>query len=231
MPTPLDIFLVHGAFADASSWSHVIPILQATGHRTIGVQLPLSSVEDDAQSIGRALEGSPRALLVGHSYGGLVISEAGRDNPNVAGLVYIAAIALDEGEAALPFLSAYPVESAEHYQSDSGGFLVVDRERFPRDFAADVPLQAAQVLAATQKPVSASGFNTPVGAPAWKTLPSWYQISEQDAMIHPDAQRFMAGRANSQMLSLPCSHASMIAHPTAIAEFILSAARSLNERL
>lgn len=154
----------------------------------------------------------------------------GRQNPSVAGLVYIAAIALDEGEAALPFLGGFPsLPSSEHYQPDSGGFLIVDREQFPQDFAADVPLQAAQVLAATQKPVSGEAFNTPVGAPAWKTLPSWYQVSEQDGMIHPDGQRFMARRAGSQVLLLPCSHASMVSHPTAVAEFIIAAARSLGQ--
>jgi len=226
---PIDIFLVHGAFADASSWSHVIPILQKTGHKTIGIQLPLTSIEDDTQAVGRALEGSQSALLVGHSYGGLVISEAGREFPSVKGLVYVAAIVLDEGEAALPFLSKYPVESMQHYQPDSGGFLIVDREHFSKDFAADVPEEMGAVMAATQKPVSASGFNTPVGAPAWKTLPTWYQISGQDGMIHPDAQRFMAQRAKSQTISLPSSHAPMISHPTALAEFILGAARSLGD--
>lgn len=226
---PIDIFLVHGAFADASSWSHVIPILQKTGHKTIGVQIPLTSLGDDVQTVGRALEGSQSALLVGHSYAGLVISEAGRDFPVVKGLVYIAAMAMDEGEAALPVLSKYPVESMQHYQPDSGGFLIVDREQFPKDFAHDVPEEISTVMAATQKPVSASGFNTPVGAPAWKTLPTWYQISEQDGMIHTDAQRFMAQRAGSQTISLPSSHASMVSHPTALAEFILGAARSLGD--
>jgi len=226
---PIDILLVHGAFADASSWSHVIPILQKAGHHTIGVQIPLTSLEDDVKTVGRALEGSQNALLVGHSYAGLVISEAGREFSAVKGLVYIAAIVLDEGEAALPFLSKYPVESVQHYRPDSGGFLIVEREHFPRDFAADVPEETARVMAATQKPVSASGFNAVVGAPAWKTLPTWYQISEQDGMIHSDAQKFMANRAGSQTISLPSSHASMLSHPTAIAEFILGAARSLGD--
>jgi len=226
---PIDIFLVHGAFADASSWSHVIPILQKTGHKTIGVQIPLTSLGDDVQTVGRALEGSQSALMVGHSYAGLVVSEAGRDFPSVKGLVYVAAIVLDEGEAALPLLSKYPVEAAQHIRPDSGGFLIVDREFFPKDFGADVPEEISSVMAATQKPLAASCFNTPVGAPAWKTLPTWYQISEQDGMIHPDTQRFMAQRAGSQTISLPSSHASMVSHPTAIAEFILSAARSLGD--
>jgi len=226
---PIDIFLVHGAFADASSWSHVIPILQKTGHKTIGIQIPLTSLDDDVQAVGRALEGSQRALLVGHSYGGLVVSEAGREFPSVKGLVYVAAIVLDEGEAASPFLSKYPAESAQHYQLDSGNFLMLDREHFPQDFAHDVAEEISSVMAATQKPVSMVAFSVSVGPPAWKTLPTWYQISEQDGMIRPDAQHFMAERAKSQTISLPSSHASMVSHPTALAEFILGAARSLGD--
>jgi pimeloyl-ACP methyl ester carboxylesterase len=220
-----NIVLVHGAWADGSSWSKVIPILEGAGHRMIAVQLPLHSLADDVDTVKRAvaLVGGP-TILVGHSFGGFVITNAGYNNQNVTGLVYVSAFAPDEGESAVNFV---PVESLPPglLVIDSGGFAYLNPEMFPQAFAQDVNTTEAETLAVVQKPAHQSLFTEPSGPPAWKQLPTWFEVSEGDHIIPPDAQRMFAQRMNATTISLNSSHASPVSHPDEIAQLILDAAR------
>jgi pimeloyl-ACP methyl ester carboxylesterase len=220
-----NIVLVHGLWADGSSWSKVIPTLQNAGHRVIAVQLPLHSLADDVATVNRAvaLLGGP-TILVGHSFGGFVITNAGYNNPNVTGLVYVSAFAPDEGESAVNFV---PVESLPPglLVFDSGGFAYLNPEAFPQAFAQDVNTTEAETLAVVQKPAHQSLFTEPSGPPAWKQLPTWFEVSEGDHIIPPDAQRMFAQRMNATTISLDSSHASPVSHPDEIAQLILNATR------
>jgi pimeloyl-ACP methyl ester carboxylesterase len=220
-----NIVLVHGGWADGSGWSKEIPILTAAGHKVIAVQLPLHSLSDDVATVKRAVEhvGGP-AILVGHSYGGAVITNAGYNNPNVKGLVYIAAFAPDEGQSLSNFAdpSKFPKEL---FIVDSGGFIYLNPKIFRENFAQDVDPAEADIMAIAQKPFHQSDFVAKSGPPAWKQLPTWYQISTADHMISPDVQRMFAQRMNATTISLPASHASYVSHPNEIAEFILNAAK------
>jgi pimeloyl-ACP methyl ester carboxylesterase len=220
-----NIVLVHGGWADGSGWSKEIPILTAAGHKVIAVQLPLHSLSDDVATVKRAVEhvGGP-AILVGHSYGGAVITNAGYNNPNVKGLVYIAAFAPDEGQSLSNF--ADPLKfPKELFIVDSGGFIYLNPKIFRENFAQDVDPAEADIMAIAQKPFHQSDFVAKSGPPAWKQLPTWYQISTADHMISPDVQRMFAQRMNATTISLPASHASYVSHPNEIAEFILNAAK------
>jgi pimeloyl-ACP methyl ester carboxylesterase len=220
-----NIILVHGLWADGSSWSKVIPILKNAGHRVIAVQLPNHSLADDVATVKRAVElvGGP-TILVAHSYGGFVITNAGYNNPNVTGLVYVAAFAPDEGESTGTFV---PVESLPPglLVFDSGGFAYLNPEMFHEAFVQDVNATEADILAVVQKPAHQSLLTEPSGPPAWKQLPSWFQVSESDRIIPPDAQRMFAQRTNATTISLNSSHASPVSHPDEIAQLILDAAR------
>jgi pimeloyl-ACP methyl ester carboxylesterase len=223
--TKTNIVLVHGLWADGSSWSKVIPILQNAGHRVIAVQLAEHSLAEDVATVKRAIElvGRP-VTLVGHSFGGFVISNAAYNNPNVTGLVYASAFAPDEGESAVNFV---PVESLPPglLVFDSGGFAYLNPEMFPQAFAQDVNATEAETLAVVQKPAHQSLFTEPSGPPAWKQLPTWFEVSEGDHIIPPDAQRMFAQRMNATTISLNSSHASPVSHPDEIAQLILDAAR------
>ena len=220
-----NIVLVHGLWADGSSWSKVIPILQNAGHRVISVQLPNHSLEDDVATVKRAIDlvGGP-TILVGHSFGGFVITNAAYNNPNVTGLVYVSAFAPDEGESAVNFV---PVESLPPglLVFDSGGFAYLNPEMFPQAFAQDVNATEAKTLAAVQKPAHQSLFAAPSGPPAWKQLPTWFVVSEGDRIIPPDAERMFAQRMNATTISLNSSHASLVSHPDEVAQLILDAAK------
>jgi pimeloyl-ACP methyl ester carboxylesterase len=220
-----NIVLVHGLWADGSSWSKVIPILQNAGHRVIAVQLAERSLADDVATVKRAIDlvGGP-TILVGHSFGGFVITNAGYNNQNVTGLVYVSAFAPDEGESAVNFV---PVESLPPglLVLDSGGFAYLNPEMFPQAFAQDVNATEAKTLAVVQKPAHQSLFTEPSGPPAWKQLPTWFEVSEGDHIIPPDAQRMFAQRMNATTISLNSSHASPVSHPDEIAQLILDAAR------
>jgi pimeloyl-ACP methyl ester carboxylesterase len=220
-----NIILVHGGWADGSGWSKEIPILTAAGHKVIAVQLPLHSLADDVATVKRAVEhiGGP-TILVGHSYGGAVITNAGYNNPNVKGLVYIAAFAPDEGQSLSNFAdpSKFPKEL---FIVDSGGFIYLNPKIFRENFAQDVDPAEADIMAIVQKPFHQSNFVEKSGPPAWKQLPTWYQISTADHMISPDVQRMFAQRMNATTISLPASHASYVSHPNEIAQFILDASK------
>jgi pimeloyl-ACP methyl ester carboxylesterase len=220
-----NIVLVHGAWADGSSWNKVIPILQNAGHNVIAVQLPEHSLADDVETVKRAIEhiGGP-AILVGHSYGGAVITDAGYNNPNVTGLVYVAAFAPDEGQSLSNFVDLAKLPK-DLLIFDSGGFVYINPAMFPGAFAHDIDPAEAAVMAIVQKPINQSVLGEKSGPPAWKQLPTWYQISEGDHMIPPDAERLFAKQMNATTLSINSSHASPVSHPEEIAQLILNATK------
>ena len=220
-----NIILVHGAWADGSSWSKVIPILQNAGYRVIAAQLPLHSLADDVDTVKRAIDlvGGP-TILVGHSYGGFVITNAAYNNPNVKGLVYIAAFVPDVGESLSNFIDPTKLPQGL-LVFDSRGFGYINPEMFSQAFAQDINSTEATIMASVQKPINQSVLGEKSGPPAWKQLPTWYQVSEGDRMIPPDAERQFAQRINSTTISINSSHASLVSHPDVIAQFILNATR------
>ena len=224
-----NIVLVHGAFADGSSWNRVIGLLQARDYNVTAVQQPLTSLEEDV-AITRhilSMQQGP-AILVGHSYGGVIITVAGNE-PNVSGLVYVAAFAPDQGENIADLKSKYaPAPGSAHVQPDDQGYVWIERTAFPEFFAGDVDLQEARVMAAVQMP-----WKVPAGRisnPAWRSRPSWFQISERDLMINPELQHFMAKRIGAKTVSLDASHASAVSHPREIADLIMDAANSTAQK-
>jgi pimeloyl-ACP methyl ester carboxylesterase len=220
-----NIVLAHGLWADGSSWSKVIPILKNAGHRVIAVQLAAHSLADDVATVKRAIDlvGGP-TILVAHSFGGFVITNAAYNNQNVTGLVYVSAFAPDEGESAVNFV---PVASLPPglLVFDSGGFAYLNPERFHEAFVQDANATEAETLAVVQKPAHQSLFTEPSGPPAWKQLPTWFEVSENDRIIPPDIQRKFAERMNATTISLNSSHASLVSHPDEIAELILNATK------
>src|ERR687898_636872 len=220
-----NIVLVHGLWADGSSWSKVIPILENAGHRIIAVQLPLHSLADDVATVKRAIDlvGGP-TILVGHSYGGFVITNAGYDNQNVTGLVYVSAFAPDEGESTATFVDVATLPPGL-LVFDSGGFAYLNPEMFHEAFIQDANATEAETLAIVQKPAHQSIFVEKSGPPAWKQLPTWFEVSESDHIIPPDVQRNFAKRMNATTISLNSSHASLVTHPDEIAELILNATK------
>lgn len=225
-PQPVkNIVLVHGAFADGSSWAKVIPILQAKGYNVTAVQNPLTSFGDDVAATQRvlALQDGP-VILVGHSWGGVVITEAGVD-PKVVGLVYVAAFGPEEGEAVGELGKAYPPPPAFAAPIvDKQGFMSLPTDAVVKHFASDLPTNEARVVAATQGPIAVSAFATKVSAAAWKTKPSWYIVSKQDGAIAPDEERFFAKRMKATTTELNTSHVPMLSQPKAVAAVIMDAA-------
>jgi pimeloyl-ACP methyl ester carboxylesterase len=227
--TNMNIVLVHGTYVDGSSWGKVIPILQNAGHKVIAVQLPLHSLADDVATVKRAIDlvGAP-VLLVGHSYGGFIITNAAYNNPNVKGLVYVAAIAPKQGQSLGNFLDFTKFPKG-FLVFDNGGFVYINPKMFGQALAQDTDPAQAKVLATEQKPFSKSILAEKSGPPAWKQLPSWYQVSENDHAIPPDAERMFAKQINATTISLPSSHASPLSHPNEVAQLILNAANSLTK--
>jgi pimeloyl-ACP methyl ester carboxylesterase len=224
----MNIVLVHGTGVDGSSWSKVIPILQNAGHKVIAVQLPLHSLSDDIATVKRAIDliGAP-VILVGHSYGGFVITNAAYNNPSVKGLVYVAAFAPNEGQSLGNFIDASKLPKG-FLVFDSGGFIYINPAMFHQAVAPDTDPAQTKVLAAAQKPYNKSILTEKSGPPAWKQLPSWYQVSENDSLIPPDAERMFAKQINATTISLPSSHASPLSHPNEVAKLILDAANSIS---
>ena len=221
----MNIVLVHGFWADGSSWSKVIPILEGAGHRVIAVQLPLHSMADDVATVKRAVDlvGGP-TILVGHSYGGFVITNAAYNNPNVTALVYIGALVPDEGQSPSDFFDVTKLLKG-FLITDSAGFLYINSTQFHDMFAQDVNSTEASIMAAVQKPAKQSILAEKSGPPAWKQLPTWYEVSENDRMIPPDAEPQFAKQINATTISLSSSHVPMVSHPKEIAGLILDAAK------
>jgi pimeloyl-ACP methyl ester carboxylesterase len=224
-----NIVLVHGLWADGSSWNKVIPILQNAGHKVIAVQLPLHSLADDVATVKRAIDlvGGP-TILVGHSNGGFVITNAAYNNQNVTGLVYVAALGPDEGETPTTdvAVSTFPPGLLV---PDSGGFFYLNPEMFHEAFIQDANASEAETLAVVQKPPHQSYLTIPSGPPAWKQLPSWFAVSDGDHIIPPDVQRDYAKRMNATTISLNSSHASLVTHPDEVAELILNATKGVTK--
>lgn len=223
-----NIVLVHGAFADGSSWAKVIPLLQAKGLNVIAVQNPLTSFTDDVAATKRAIaQADGPVLLAGHSYGGMVISEAGKD-PKVAGLLYVAALVPEEGQnvndvnAAMP-----PTAVGPEFKLSPEGFLSLSLKGINEFFAQDLPAEERKVIYATQVTWAASATEEKVYSPAWKTKPSWYIVAAKDGMINPDLERFKAKLIKATTLELPTSHVPMVSTPDKVADFIIKAAGSL----
>jgi pimeloyl-ACP methyl ester carboxylesterase len=234
MPDPANnkpsIVLVHGAFADASSWQKVILGLEGKGFVVTAVQIPLRSLADDIATTARVLEAqSGDVVLVGHSYGGAVITGAGAGSSKVKALVYVSAFAPDAGEVLSALIATQsPPLLLTSLVPDSAGFLCVDRTKFREVIAADVTDSEAAVLAATQKPLAGAIFGESVSAAAWKTIPSWYIVSSQDNGINPDLERFMAKRMKAQVTELAASHVPFISRPAEVTEVIEAAAGAVS---
>jgi pimeloyl-ACP methyl ester carboxylesterase len=224
-----NIVLVHGAWADGSSWSGVVEQLQADGFEVRAPQFPLNSLAEDVARLRQVLDfqGGP-TIVVGHSYGGQIITALGADAPNVVGLVYIAAFALDEGESLGALLAQGPVTPAlAHLFTDSRGFGWLSEDDFVDHFAADVERTRARVLYAVQQPLASSAFTDVMGVPAWKSLPSWYLVAENDEALPPDAERQFAARMGATSVEIPSSHVAMLSHPTEVAELVEKAAEAV----
>ena len=219
------IVLVHGAFADGSSWSKVIPILQHDGYTVIAVQNPLTSLDADVETTKRALamQTGP-VVLVGHSYGGAVITQAAAGNANVKALVYVAAFAPEVGEPIGAFGQQYPAPLGAALKQDPSGFLYIDPVKFHEVFAADLPVAETNVAAAVQKPIIGSVFGASVTEAAWKTIPSWYLVSQDDKAINPDLERFYAKRMKAKTTEVKASHVAFLSHPAVVAKVIEEAA-------
>jgi pimeloyl-ACP methyl ester carboxylesterase len=226
------VVLVHGAFADSSSWNGVIAVLQRDGYPVIGVANPLRDLAGDATYLSSILDTLPGpVILVGHSYGGAVITDAATGHANVKALVYIAAFAPDQGESGLAILGQFPgsqLPPALVVRPFPGGQdAYINQADFPQIFAADVPAEQARLMAAGQRPVALAAFAEPSGVPAWKTIPSWYLVAGADHAIPPAAEQAMADRAHAHTVVVPgASHAVLVSHPEATAELIESAARA-----
>jgi pimeloyl-ACP methyl ester carboxylesterase len=226
MSTPLaSIVLVHGAFVDGSGWAGVHRILRSRGFEVIVVQHPTVSLADDVAITRRAIaSASGDVVLVGHSYGGVVITEAGMD-PKVKSLVYIAAFAPGRGESVASILAEVPPNSAAPpILPPQDGLLLLDKSKFHAAFAADVPSDVAQFMADSQLPWGTGALSGIIISPAWQSKPSWYLVTQNDNMIPPDGQRAMAGRIGATTRVLPGSHAIYIANPQAVAALIEEAA-------
>ncbi len=228
MKQPVTIILVHGFWGAAAHWSRVILTLSRLGYPAIkAVELPLTSLADDAERTRKmiAQEAGP-VLLVGHSYGGAVITEAGRQ-ANVIGLVYIAAFAPDAGESPGAITQQHLPEAAANLQPDSDGYLWLKADKFHESFCQDLTADEALVMAVTQKAPLASTFGDSVSTPAWKDKPSWYQISSADRMIDPANQERMAARLGARkIITLAASHASLASQPAEVTALIHEAAQT-----
>jgi pimeloyl-ACP methyl ester carboxylesterase len=221
-----NIVLVHGAFADGTSWSRVIPLLEAKGFKVTAVQIPLTSLAADVATTRRILAKQPGpTILVGHSYAGIVTTEAGTA-PNVVGLVYVSSYGPAEGESHDDLVKRYPPPlGAAGIVLDGDGFLWIARDKFRETFAHDVDVPQALIMAAVQKPVAkVPCWSVPVSAAAWKSKPSWFLRSTDDHLINPDLQRFMAARMGATTVSVASSHASLVSHPLETANLITTAA-------
>ena len=223
------VLLVHGAWADGSSWSKVIPLLEAKGLRVVAVQIPLTSFADDVAATQRAiaLEDGP-VLLVGHSYGGAVITEAGND-PKVAGLVYVSAVAPDNGQSTFALISSVATPIGSELRPDQNGFVKVTPKGIAEDFAQDLSPKEIELLTATQIPTNVAALKADVSAPAWKSKPSWYMVAANDRTISPEVEAAQARKIGATTTTVQSSHVIMLAQPSRVADVILEAAKSVSK--
>src|SRR5277367_5258813 len=223
-----NVVLVHGAFADGSGWDAVAKILEKDGYAVSVAQPPETSYADDQKYTKAAIDamGGP-VVLVGHSYGGSIITEAGNDT-NVSALVYIAALALDDGESCASIEQALP-QASKAFTPDSNGNWWIEQDHFAADFAADVPSDVSHYMAISQVPISTDSFTHKVTSPAWKTKPTWYMVATEDRSINPDQERMMAKRANAKTVEVNASHVAYMSHPKETAKLIEDAATSAHD--
>jgi pimeloyl-ACP methyl ester carboxylesterase len=218
-----NVVLVHGAFADGSGWKAVAEILEKDGYAVSVVQPPETSYAEDVKYTRTAIDamGGP-VVLVGHSYGGSIITEAGND-PHVATLVYIAAFALDEGESCASIEQAVP-QASKAFKPDSSGNWWIEQEHFAADFAADIPAAESHFMAISQVPISTDSFTHKVTNPAWKSKRTWYMVASSDRSINPEQERMMAKRAHATTVEVNASHVAYMSHPKEAAKLIEEAA-------
>jgi pimeloyl-ACP methyl ester carboxylesterase len=224
-----NIVLVHGAWADGSSWNSVIQRLQPDGYNVTAPQFPESSLDAD---VGRLREVLTRqdgpTLVAGHSYGGQIITALGTDAPNVAGLVYIAGFGLDEGESIGGLLAQGPPTPAlAHLDVDAQGFAWLPEDDFVNHFAADVEPATARAMYAVQQPLAWSALDEVMGVPAWKSQPSWFLVADGDQAIPPDAERQFAARMGATTVEIPTNHVAMVSHPDDVVQLIETAAEAV----
>lgn len=226
----MNIVLVHGAWADGSCWSEVIEQLQANGHTVTAPQFPLTALATDVARLRQVLvRQSGPTLLVGHSFGGQIMTALGTDAPNAVGLVYIAGFGLDEGESIGALLAGGPPPpGVAHLDVDSSGSAWLPEDDFLQHFAADVPPVKARVMFAAQQPLAFAAFEDVMGAPAWKSLPSWYMVAASDEVIPPDAERQFAQRMGAVTVEAASSHVAMVSHPDEVVDLIETALKGVD---
>jgi pimeloyl-ACP methyl ester carboxylesterase len=229
MATLPNIVLVHGAWADGSSWSAVAERLQADGYTVTAPQFPLTSLADNLARLREVLvrQHGP-TLVAGHSYGGQIITALGSDAPNVIGLIYIAGFGLDEGESIGALLKqAPPTPAIAHLDVDKQGFAWLPEGDFVGHFAADVDRVKARVMFAVQQPLSISALDEVMGVPAWKSLPTWFMVADGDQTIPPDAERLFAKRMGATTVEISSNHVAMVSHPDDVLKLIETAAQAV----
>jgi pimeloyl-ACP methyl ester carboxylesterase len=222
-----NVVLVHGAWADGSSWAKVIPLLEKAGLKATAVQNPLTSFEDDVAATKRAIAlADGPVILVGHSWGGVVITEAGAD-PKVAGLVYVAAFAPEVGVPVGELGKDFPPPpGGAEIRPDAAGYLTLTTKGVMQFFAPDLPLAQRKLVAATQGQTNSTVFGAKVTTAAWKTKPSWYVVAGNDKMIQPDLERQFAKTIKAKTITVPSSHVAMLSHPNEVAKLIIDAAKT-----
>ena len=227
------IVLVHGAWADGSCWTAVIERLQASGYVVTAPQFPETSLAADVARLRQVLDRQDAPVIIaGHSYGGQIMTALGKDARNVAGLVYIAAFGLDEGESIGKLLAQGPPTPAlAHLEIDEQGFAWLPEDDFVKHFAAGVDAVRARVLHAVQQPLSASTLQDVMGVPAWQSRPCWYLVARDDEAIPPAAERQFAARMDATTVEVPAGHLAMISHPDEVARLIETAARGVQAEI
>ncbi len=224
-----NVVLVHGAWADGSSWSSVIEQLQRERYSVMAPQFPLTTLAENVARLRQVLVEQPGpTLLVAHSYGGQIITALGTDAPNVIGLVYIAGFGLDEGESIQDLVSqGNPTPATAHLRVDAKGFAWLPQEAFVNHFAPDVNRVKANVMYAVQQPLPLSAFGERMGPPAWKSLPSWFMVAQEDQVIPPDAERAFARRMGATTEEVKSSHVIMVSHPDRVTSTIEKAVQAV----
>lgn len=227
------IVLVHGAWADGTGWQEIIPILQREGYKVVAVQNPLVSMANDVETTKRVIDGETgkgrNVVAVAHSYGGAVMSGAAAGNAGVKALVYIAAFAPDAGERLDAFIQQYPSDIFSAFEPDAGGFIYLSAEKYRPIFAGDLPEARTRVMQASQKPTQGAIFGQSNPGAAWRTIPSWFIVAQEDKVINPDLERFYARRMNARTTEIQASHVVFISRPNQVAKVILEAAATAGQ--